>query len=213
MSVQTSQCETFRPELVAFLDGELAADQAHAVRQHLKSCGDCRIAGEGLSKTWDLLGTMPQPKLHGSLVGSIMAQVAREPAIAGASQSPAWSGRSRTTSLFVRLSAAAAMLIAALLVRGQFGNDDGPAAITDAVPAQAAVQVAPPAVADVVPHQMHDIDTLRAKFMPREVRFTHESDTPDPLLDVVADRGGEARVRMENGVIMMEKPMMDLNNN
>lgn len=81
MSVHTSPCDIFRPDLVAFLDGELPADQAHGVRQHLKSCDDCRRESEALGAAWDMLGRLDQPRLARSLTGSILARIRSEPGL------------------------------------------------------------------------------------------------------------------------------------
>lgn len=51
-----------REELVAYLDGELSEDEAHAVEAKLSRDPKARAEAEGLRKTWELLEYLPRPE-------------------------------------------------------------------------------------------------------------------------------------------------------
>jgi anti-sigma factor RsiW len=54
--------ETARDELVAYLDGELDPNRAHAVEARLSASPDVRREAETLRQTWELLDHLPRPE-------------------------------------------------------------------------------------------------------------------------------------------------------
>ena len=103
-----SACETIRDDLVAYLDGELPADQAAGIRAHLEACAACRKESSALESSWRALEslTAAQPEVGSSrtLALEILDAVSRE----DARISRPWGTR--------QLVAALAMAAAVLLV-------------------------------------------------------------------------------------------------
>jgi hypothetical protein len=269
MSVQDSQCDTFRPDLTALLDGELPAAHAHAVRQHVKTCARCRRESELLGKTWDLLGSAEKPRLRRNLVGDIMARVRREaenpaqtaakyseasgvllgaalldgpaaeeprirtkdasserlslrvvsaapatPADAEPAEAPAAGRGWRRLMMFAPTAIAAMFVGMFFVVRPWVGSvpADGGSRVgdqrggtqesADGPEARSSGEVAPPALNDVLPPQIRDVEERRARFAARPQFFTYESQEQSPLLPVMAmGEGTEAMMmRMDPGL-------------
>ena len=69
------QCKQVREHLSAYLDRELTAELATAVRHHLASCPECRAMLEELRATADLLGRLPAQQAPEGLADDVMRQV------------------------------------------------------------------------------------------------------------------------------------------
>jgi anti-sigma factor RsiW len=75
-------CQQITPQLDAFRDGELNADEAAAVEQHLTGCGDCQMKLAAIARVIETLRTMPRlsvpvglsAKLDGIVDGSTRTQ-------------------------------------------------------------------------------------------------------------------------------------------
>jgi len=61
-------CRHIRRELVAFTDGELDADAARPIEEHLSECDECREEADLLVATGDALGAWTIPGFTGDLV-------------------------------------------------------------------------------------------------------------------------------------------------
>ncbi len=61
-------CRHIRRELVAFTDGELDADAARPIDEHLSECDECRVEADLLVATGDALGAWMIPDFTGDLV-------------------------------------------------------------------------------------------------------------------------------------------------
>jgi anti-sigma factor RsiW len=59
MDMSDHRCEEVRPELVAYLDGELEARARTAVAEHLRACAACRREVEALEAAGRLLAALP----------------------------------------------------------------------------------------------------------------------------------------------------------
>ncbi|MEA3366900.1 MAG: zf-HC2 domain-containing protein, partial [Planctomycetota bacterium] len=71
------QCKQVREHLSAYLDRELTAELATAVRHHLASCPECRAMLEELRATADLLGRLPAQQAPEGLADDVMREVER----------------------------------------------------------------------------------------------------------------------------------------
>jgi len=71
------QCKQVREHLSAYLDRELTAELATAVRHHLASCPECRAMLEELRATADLLGRLPAQQAPDGLADDVMGEVER----------------------------------------------------------------------------------------------------------------------------------------
>jgi len=105
----TGDCDRAAEMLSARLDGELDADEAALLEEHLGSCGDCRDLAERLEavdRTAALADIRPRPGLQGEL----------EARIAGTARRGTRRGTGSGLRLFARLAVAALVLIALSLV-------------------------------------------------------------------------------------------------
>jgi hypothetical protein len=81
-------CETVRPQLTAYLDGELEDERGSAVRGHLRGCVACRTAAEEEAALRDGLRSLPPVDPPASLWSGVQARLAAAE-IADAER-PAW---------------------------------------------------------------------------------------------------------------------------
>jgi len=205
MSATVSQCETFRPELVAFLDGELPPAQNHAVRTHLKACCSCRRESESLTRVWGSLETLATPRLQRDLVGSVMARLRQEAPVARvAAAAPVptipqrWSTSRLVFNVFGKCAAAAAVFAGALLLN--LAVSDRPTAPVDEVATPVttpAPGVTPPSSQEILPQV--NVDELRARFFTTQTHYNYENQEQSPLLPAVMVMGES------NGMKMMMK--------
>ena len=70
-------CEQTKDRLDEYLDGELSADDAAAVEQHLAGCEACRAELEALRKTAALVKSLPRVKAPEGLASDVKASLAR----------------------------------------------------------------------------------------------------------------------------------------
>lgn len=56
------QCRNVRKQLSAFIDAELAQSVRREIQEHLKSCDACRHTFDELSKTWEIINRVLEPK-------------------------------------------------------------------------------------------------------------------------------------------------------
>lgn len=68
--------EDFPADLVAYLDGELDAEQTRAVEDRLSQDADYRRQLRGLQQTWDLLDQLPTAEVDETFTQTTLAMVA-----------------------------------------------------------------------------------------------------------------------------------------
>ncbi len=73
----TRNCPEVRERLSAWLDGELAPDEAARVDRHLESCGACRRELAQLEALENALGALPAPALPPGLPERVAARLQR----------------------------------------------------------------------------------------------------------------------------------------
>jgi hypothetical protein len=212
MSVLESQCETFRPELTALLDGELPTDQAHAVRRHLQMCSDCRRESELLDRSWEMLGSLEQPSLERNLVSEVIGKIrsgeAEESVVIKAiSAHPRSAGRV-IGGVLLRCAAAAAVLVAALLLNIRFAGNN-PAPTRDEEPAA----VVPPSVEQVVPDEVksNNIDELKRVFVGRPAFFNYENNDPSSVFPAVVGMEADKMMKMMKDQNIVPEDGIELN--
>jgi len=71
-------CHWVRSVLAAYLDGELKASTAAAVRKHLEGCRECRDHARMLTETWDVLDEVSAPPVRGGFTQRMMARIVEE---------------------------------------------------------------------------------------------------------------------------------------
>jgi predicted anti-sigma-YlaC factor YlaD len=81
-------CERIRPQLTAYLDGELEGDRGTAVRGHLRTCDACRQVATDEAALRDGLRALPALDPPPSLWAGVQAQLAAEEV--EVSKQPAW---------------------------------------------------------------------------------------------------------------------------
>lgn len=64
-------------QLSAYLDGELAAEDAAEVRAHLAGCESCRAEVESLRATKTLVGRLAQPSLPADFAAGVWSRIER----------------------------------------------------------------------------------------------------------------------------------------
>lgn len=64
--------------LAAYLDGELKASTADAVRKHLEHCKACAARARQLEEAWKLLDDLPAPPVHDDFTERMMARIVEE---------------------------------------------------------------------------------------------------------------------------------------
>ncbi len=130
-------CAHVSAELTAYLDGELDAVTASAMRGHLRVCAACRAAAEDHAAIRDSLAEMARPEPPAAVWSQVLARLG-EAEIAD-------SRRSRWSRMFDRMRphmvpaglAAAACAVAVLVIQLR-GTDDGGAPLAaDELPATA----------------------------------------------------------------------------
>ncbi|MCX5653485.1 MAG: zf-HC2 domain-containing protein [Planctomycetota bacterium] len=73
-------CHWVRSVLTAYLDGELKASTAEAVRRHLARCPECARRAAGLEQAWNLMGAAaaPEPRVRPGFTESMMSRIVEE---------------------------------------------------------------------------------------------------------------------------------------
>ena len=71
------RCDEAQEHLSAYLDRELTAELAAAVRAHLDACPDCRAVADGLRTTADLLGRLPVRSAPGHVAADVQREIER----------------------------------------------------------------------------------------------------------------------------------------
>jgi anti-sigma factor RsiW len=71
-------CRWVRANLPAYLDGELKASTASAVRRHMKRCPACAARARLLADSWEVLDEDVPPPVRSGFTGRMMERVARE---------------------------------------------------------------------------------------------------------------------------------------
>lgn len=69
-------CDDVRPQLTAYLDGELAGDRGSAVRGHLRGCAACRTAANDEAALRDGLRALPTLDAPSGMWAKIQTQLA-----------------------------------------------------------------------------------------------------------------------------------------
>ena len=122
-------CDSVRPQLTAYLDGELPDDRGSAVRGHLRGCAACRQAATDEAALRDGLRELPPVDPPPSLWAGVQARLAAEE-IAD-SERPAWRrALARWMPKAPQLALGSAVLAAAVIlvvIRAQ-RTDSDPAA-------------------------------------------------------------------------------------
>lgn len=81
-------CDDVRPQLTAYLDGELADDRGSAVRGHLRGCAGCRQAARDEAVLRDALRELPPIDPPATLWAGVQRQLAA--AEVADAERPAW---------------------------------------------------------------------------------------------------------------------------
>ncbi|MCC6764100.1 MAG: zf-HC2 domain-containing protein [Deltaproteobacteria bacterium] len=166
-----SACERTSPELVAYLDGELADAARRPIADHLAGCPTCRRELERLTTLQGWLADLPRLEPGPAFATDFARRLAAEPTPLAARR-----GGARALRWIVPALAAAAVLTLAL--RSFTAAPPAPAAPRDrsaAAPPRDA-KAAPVAVAAAPPHtspdagQVADVDQLRLEDLPPELR-------------------------------------------
>jgi len=155
-------CERIRPQLTAYLDGELEGHDGSVVRGHLRECTACRQAASDEAALRDGLRSLPPVDPPASLWAGVQAQLAA--AEVADAKRPAWRrALARWAPSAPRFAAGALVAAAAIAVlwwRTQRTADETPApdqpiAMPERapdpvpVPGPAPVPVAPPESGDI----------------------------------------------------------------
>jgi len=70
-------CDDVRPQLTAYLDGELEDDRGSAVRGHLRGCEACRTAADAEAALRDGLRALPSLDVPATLWARVQAELAQ----------------------------------------------------------------------------------------------------------------------------------------
>jgi anti-sigma factor RsiW len=170
--MSTHTCEQTSGELVAFLDGELGAEERRTVADHLATCLTCRREMEHLTSVQRMVDTLPRIEPSASFADDFWRRVAAEP-------TPIASRRRRGSVLRWAIPALAAAAVLAFALRSQLETPSSlPAAprtrVAAAPAAPAKVAVAPAAEraksegAEPAP-QVANVDSLRPEDLPPEL--------------------------------------------
>ncbi|MEO8551561.1 MAG: zf-HC2 domain-containing protein [Kofleriaceae bacterium] len=109
-------CDDVRPQLTAYLDGELEDDRGSAVRGHLRGCEPCRTAADTEAALRDGLRALPSPDVPATLWARVQAELAQAE-IADAAQArwrrvlARWSPSHWVTPRFAIASGAVAVIV------------------------------------------------------------------------------------------------------
>lgn len=76
-------CRWVRSVLPAYLDGELKASTATAVRRHLQRCPACAARARLLADSWSLLDECEVPRVRSGFTGRMMDRIAWKKASGG----------------------------------------------------------------------------------------------------------------------------------
>ena len=107
-------------DLSAYLDGELPEEQARRVERQLEQSDECRQTVEQLREVSDLLANLPRHRAPEELTTAMRRRAERRELL----EETRSAGGGRVLKLMVRLTAAAAVLTACVLVGWQVGRRD-----------------------------------------------------------------------------------------
>jgi hypothetical protein len=133
-------CTSTTRQLTAYLDGELDAATASAMRGHLRMCAACRAAAEDHAVIRDTLSGLERPEAPSPMWDGVLAQLG-EAEIADAKRSrwsrfaQSWGRRVRPHLMPAGLAAAACAVV---VITMQLRGDDEDTARTDAPIARSA---------------------------------------------------------------------------
>lgn len=168
----STSCDQISTELVAFLDGELGADDRQPVAEHVSTCLTCRREIERLTTVQGWVTSRPAVAPGPTFDDDFWRQIAAEP-------TPIASPRTRGRALRWAVPTLAAAAVLALALRSL--THVPPASDTPAVPSTrvAAAPAAPPAKAAAPqaaakpaaepPAQVANVETLRPEDLPPEL--------------------------------------------
>ena len=122
------QCKQVHDHLSAYLDRELTAELASAVRHHLASCPECRAMLEDLRATADLLGRLPVREAPAGMADDVRREIERRmlaPQAADEAAMPERTLAAHTVRLWPRVLAVAACvaLAAGIGLVAYFGEE------------------------------------------------------------------------------------------
>jgi len=122
-------------ELSAYLDGELPPERAAEVERRLSESADYRQRLEELRGVCETLGRLPRLKAPEGLLGALRRQAERRMLLG---EARVGGSTARAVKLFVRLTAAAAVLGVCVLTGWRFGSKPagGPASVATTGPAR-----------------------------------------------------------------------------
>jgi anti-sigma factor RsiW len=72
------KCNDVQQRIKAYLDGELSDWEAETISSHIKSCASCSKEAELLSRTWELLLALPEPRAVPDLVPATLSRILAE---------------------------------------------------------------------------------------------------------------------------------------
>jgi hypothetical protein len=111
--VGASGCKKYGADLSAYLDGELNAKRAAAVKRHLRGCDACRAVVSELAEVSDGLAELPRMPAPDALDAAVRRRLERDALLAGG----ATGRRAPWMSMFMKLTGSAA-LIGACVITG-----------------------------------------------------------------------------------------------
>lgn len=153
---------SIQEEMVAYLDGELNADQMQQVEDRLARDPPYRRQLQRLQRTWECLDQLPRSHVEEQFARSTVEMVAVQAERETASKPAATPTRRRSIPVVIVVVAATAAWVGLIATRKiRFQMDDGtPPAAGEADPAQGGTNVAPePTTAERAAHDLAPEDT------------------------------------------------------
>jgi hypothetical protein len=169
-------CETIKPRLTSYLDGDLAGDDGSVMRGHLRECAACRQIARDEAALRDALRQLPPVDPPASLWAGVQARLAaaevadaRKPRWRrGIAHLARWAPWAPTMPQVVAGGVLAATAVVMLYWRSERGSAPPPPVVVKSVPAIAPERPRPPAPAATAP----TADDVTADLMGEPARTT-----------------------------------------
>jgi len=114
-------CDAIREQLSAYLDGELEAEEAEQVREHLASCEACRKELASLEELTGVLRALPRHKAPGEIEREVVTYIERDLLLRAPTRSQGWAVVRKTLGM-VTLAAASALIAVGVYVQFHQGE-------------------------------------------------------------------------------------------
>jgi anti-sigma factor RsiW len=75
---QDPACSRFASQLTAWMEGDLAEEEALAAKQHLETCENCRVLVDTTLKTIELSRNQEKPRLSSTFKQALTARLRTE---------------------------------------------------------------------------------------------------------------------------------------